>query len=116
MNNTQMCCECGGYQSGAINMNSTAVIKICSCNNYYSCNRQGWICPKCNKSLSPDVKECDCAPSGYTYIPCVPWNPYAPTNPSIPYYPTTPIWITPISPWGTNPSPIMPIYYLTVTC
>lgn len=116
MNSTQMCGECNGYQSGSVNMSCTTQIKICACNNFYSCNRQGWICPKCNKSLSPDIKECDCAPSnGYTYIPYaipytpyIPGNPFQPTIPYIPYYPTTP-W------WNTSPSPLY-TNYLTITC
>lgn len=29
---------------------------------FYSA-RQGWICPRCNKSWSPDVDHCDCASS-----------------------------------------------------
>ena len=32
-------------------------------------NRLGWICPKCNKSLSPDTKECNCGT--YTTYPAV---------------------------------------------
>lgn len=24
-------------------------------------NRTGWICPKCNKVMSPDVKSCSCS-------------------------------------------------------
>lgn len=25
-------------------------------------NREGWICPKCKRVNSPDVKTCDCVP------------------------------------------------------
>jgi hypothetical protein len=66
-------------------------------------NRQGWICAKCNKSLSPDVKECDCSTNGYTYIPYQPYNPY------IPIYPQPYIPYQPYNPWDTSPWPLYPI-------
>jgi len=108
------CNTCGGYQSGAINMSCTVPIKLCSCSNYYSNCRQGWICSRCNKSLSPDTKECDCSQEQgyYQFIPYVPWYPYTPVNP---WQPFTPI----------NPSyPFIPVYTynplqhwdMTITC
>lgn len=44
----------------------------------------GWICPKCNKSVNPNMNHCDCG--GYET------KPYTPITP---YEPYTPIWITP---------------------
>lgn len=33
--------------------------------------RTGWICPKCNASLSPDERQCHCAGLG-TILPTIP--------------------------------------------
>jgi len=100
INNTN-CNTCGGLISGVIYSNciNPSPIKLCSCNPWYSasCNRQGWICSRCNKSLSPDVKECDCSQSQgcYPYVPYVP-NPWIPINPLVPFTP-----INPLQPWDS---------------
>ena len=33
---------------------------------------EGWICPRCKKSLAPWVRECDCNPDTYVINPG-PW-------------------------------------------
>lgn len=75
MNNMETCFQCGGYKSGAINMSCTIPMKVCCCNHTYNCsdNRQGWICSRCNKSISPDIKECDCVAINNEYVY---WYPY----------------------------------------
>jgi hypothetical protein len=110
------CNTCGGLTSGTVVSNclNSQPIILCSCNYGVSCSneRQGWICSRCNKSLSPDIKECDCAPNG-TFVPWTPYpyNPYVPVYPSpyVPYNPYTPY--TPF--WDTTP-----VYHgqLQVTC
>ena len=60
-------------------------------------NREGWICTRCGTSLSPDVKQCTCAP-----IPAQ-LAPYQPVNP---YDYTSPLWIDPtFIPTYPNPHP-----------
>ena len=103
------CNTCGGLISGVINncINSQP-IKLCCCNPWYGCSSEnkGWICSRCNKSLSPNTKECDCAPNG-TYIPYTPYQPY---NPYVPMYPPPYIPYAPFNPWDTSPWPLFPIY------
>ena len=49
--------------------------------------REGWICSKCNRSISPDEKQCNCGDT--TVYPVIPYVP-------IPYYPYYPYYIPPI--------------------
>lgn len=34
--------------------------------------REGWICPRCRASLSPDTPLCSCAPETFAPLPMVP--------------------------------------------
>ena len=56
--------------------------------------REGWICSRCKKSLSPDIKECGC--SDAPALPLIPTYPAYPLYPvTVPTYPAYP-WHTPI--------------------
>ena len=61
--------------------------------NCYQGMNQGWICPKCGKSTSPNSISCPFCDRvtavPYPYSPTYPWNPY-----TIPWYPTYPVIIT----------------------
>ena len=48
--------------------------------------REGWICPKCGRVLSPDVNTCDCNEE-YKLIPPYTPMPYLPPVYPRPYYP-----------------------------
>ncbi len=46
-------------------------------------SRLGWICPKCNNAVSPDVQHCVCYSTQITTpsTPVVPLTPYVPPWP-----------------------------------
>ena len=51
--------------------------------------REGWVCPKCTRCLSPDVLECpNCGPDGSEKCvrPNEPEKPHAPLKTSAPYW------------------------------
>lgn len=66
--------------------------------------RQGWICPRCDKVLSPDVKECSCVLPDLIGkpLPSLPditptgW-PFKPLGPDFPEYAQVPpTWPMPV--------------------
>lgn len=65
---------------------------------YSAPNRLGWICPKCDKVLSPDVTECNCCTvvSQPVYVPIYPYYPSYPRNP----------WYEPYVTYTSNSVPV----------
>lgn len=118
MNSIEICCNCNGYKSGAINMDSAFQMKLCCCNAQYCVPSEnvGWVCPRCQKSNAPFVKECDChkqCSPGITYFPIYPTMlpiPYFPYNPYLPVSPWPFNPYNPYNPFDTSPLPLFPIY------